>query len=140
MKTICLRFSDAYAPEKGTIQSHQEIINRNGFVWYGKKGAKISKEVLEDLLKNGPVEIVLIKSGSDERYLATLIDFDYKKKSECPDYYKDYLFDMSTWLKITSIKKTDSDILDHCFVISSGLPINSIIKKSMGSYFIVEYR
>ena len=37
--TIALRFADTFAPSIGTIQAHQEMIDKNGHVWYGKLGS-----------------------------------------------------------------------------------------------------
>lgn len=48
MRTIALRFSNNFAPDIGTIRAHEELINSNGFVWYGKLGSKISARVVDD--------------------------------------------------------------------------------------------
>ena len=44
MKTIALRFADNIAPKDGTIAEHEKIIERYGFVWYGKFGARVSEK------------------------------------------------------------------------------------------------
>ena len=36
MKTIALRFGEHFSPACGTIAAHQEIIDKSGYVWYGK--------------------------------------------------------------------------------------------------------
>ena len=67
LKTIALRFSDNYAPKEGMIFLHQELINNLGYVWYGKFGNKISKEIIEEQLKKGQlVEIKQINYQSLE--------------------------------------------------------------------------
>ena len=68
MKTIALRFSDNYAPKEGMIYLHQQLIDKCGYVWYGKFGNKISKEIIDEQLKTDDPKILLIKSGSVERY------------------------------------------------------------------------
>lgn len=140
MKTICLRFSDAYAPEEGTIQLHQSIINKCGYVWYGKKGCKINENVFVELLKNGSARILLVKSGSKERYWATVSGYSYEEKNEHPNYYKNEAPFMKTWIKITKIEPAPENILDNCYVYSTGTPMKNIIKKSMSPYFIVDVR
>ena len=50
MKTIALSFSNNFAPDIGTIRAHEELINKNGFVWNGKLGSKISAKVAEDIM------------------------------------------------------------------------------------------
>ena len=140
MKTICLRFSDAYAPEEGTINLHQKVINKYGFVWYGKRGCKVSESVLSEILKNGVVDILLLKSGSGEKYLATVVDYSFKERYEHPDYYKNESVFMNTWLKITHFELANQDILDHCSVYSTGTPLVEVVKKSMGGYFIIDLK
>lgn len=38
MKGVAFRFFEKFAPEDGTIAEHQKIINRLGYVYYGKMG------------------------------------------------------------------------------------------------------
>ena len=42
MYSIALRFTEKIAPEVGTIKAHQELIDINGYVWYGKMGNCVS--------------------------------------------------------------------------------------------------
>ena len=139
MKTICLRFSDVYAPEAGTIKLHDAVIKKYGFVWYGKFGNKISSKYLSEILANGPVKILLLKAGSTERYWATLEDFSYEEQKVYPSYYRNNLGSAHTWLKITKIEKAPDDIADRCFT-SRGNTLTSILKKTMGAYFIIEIK
>ena len=139
MKTIALRFSDNFAPKDGTMAEHQKIISTNGYVWYGKLGNKISPKVMHEILKNGPVQIVFIKSGSSDRFLADLIDVSYERQTVHPAYYGNDATFMKTWLKLSNIQKVDNDILDNCSIASTGKKINDILKKTMGSYFIINF-
>lgn len=138
MKTICLRFSDAFAPSEGTVFLHQRVIEKHGFVWFGKKGKRILPEKFETILKNGPTKIVLIKTGGSERYLATLEDYSYRPQKEIPAYYKDQEYSFETWLKLSKIELAPVDILQKCIIPVSGKTVESILKKTIGSYFYVE--
>ena len=138
MKTICLRFSDVFAPEQGTIKLHQDVIKKHGFVWYGKTSNKISHKHLKEILSNGPVKIVLLKAGSNERYWAVLENYSYEEQKEHPNYYGQYLSNISTWLKITNIERAPDDVADKCYT-STGKVLSSILKKTFGAYFIVDY-
>lgn len=137
MRTICLRFSDAFAPKEGTIRLHQEEIEKNGYVWYGKLGNKISEKVLNEIVKSESKKILLVKSGSTERYWATVVAFDYEYQKEHPSYYTDYMF-MKTWLKITKIEKAPDDIINRCTVASTKKCLADIFKKTMSACFIVD--
>ena len=135
MRTIALRFSDTFAPKSGTIKEHQKVISKKGFVWYGKLGNKISPKILSEILANGPVKILMIKSGSIERYWATLQEVSYEKQTVHPEYYGQEASRMNTWLKISNFEPADSNILERCIIPSTGSKLSDIYKKSMGSYF-----
>ena len=51
MKTIALRSLNKFAPECGTIEAHNEMIQKKGYVWYGKLGNKIAAGVFGEILK-----------------------------------------------------------------------------------------
>ena len=42
MKTIALRFGETFSPDCGTIIAHQQVIDKLGYVWYGKTGAALA--------------------------------------------------------------------------------------------------
>jgi hypothetical protein len=138
MRTIALRFSDSFAPKSGTIAEHKKIINKRGFVWYGKLGNKISPKIFASILANGPVRILMIKTGSTERYWATLEEVSYEKQDIHPDYYEQEAAQMNTWLKISKFETADDDILEKCIIPSTGNKLSEIYKKSMGSYFNID--
>lgn len=63
MGTAALRYAENFAPEYGTIAAHQDVIKREGSVWYGKFGSPISALVAGELLKTDDPRILLIRSG-----------------------------------------------------------------------------
>ena len=141
MKTIALRFGETFAPDCGTIAAHQNIIDKNGFVWYGKIGAKVSHNIIEELLKSDSPRILLINSGKADRYWAYIseVAFDHPAPNEYPAYYGDKIDRMKTWFKVTSFEGADRDILKKCIVTSSGSSLSEASKHSMSPYFKIEY-
>ena len=137
--TIALRFADTFAPTEGTIQAHQNVINRLGFVWYGKLGSKISLRVAKSILSNEQPRILLIHSGKTGRYWAYIeeISFDIPPKNEIPSYYRENAYKFKTWFKITKIEEAPKTILGDCVVISSHKPLSEASKYSMSPYFII---
>ena len=89
--TVALRFADTFAPSEGTIQAHQNMIDKQGFVWYGKLGAAVSSKVANLIMENENPRILLIHSGKAGRYWAYIkkIQYDIPTKSEIPEYYRD---------------------------------------------------
>ena len=141
MKTIALRFGETFAPECGTIAAHQEIIDKNGFVWYGKIGAKVAYNAIEELLKSDNPRILLINSGKADRYWAYISEviFERPASNEYPSYYEEKTDRMKTWFKVISFEAASRDILKKCTVTSSGSTLSEASKHSMSPYFKIEY-
>ena len=142
MNTIALRFGEHFAPECGTIAAHQEIIDKYGYVWYGKMGTVVGKSVAEDIMNNEQPFIVLIQSGKTGRYFAYVeeIKFETPELDKIPEYYRNNNDNFKTWFKVTSIVDAPKNVLSQCFVRSSGRPVGEVSRHSMSPYFIIEYR
>lgn len=136
MKTIALRFGDHFAPTCGTIQAHQEIIDKHCYVWYGKLGSKISSKIAEEILKSEEPRILLICSGKVDRYWAYIsaISDECPKRGTSPDYYRDKIDKITTWFKVVRFEKAESGIMSRCTVTSSGSTLSETSKHSMSPY------
>lgn len=137
--TVALRFADTFAPAEGTIQAHQELIDENGFVWYGKLGVAVSSKVSSGILSNEVPRILLIHSGKTGRYWAYVekIQYDVPPKQEIPAYYRENAGVFKTWFKIIRIEEASKGILGACTVASSNRPLSEVSKSSMSPYFII---
>ena len=140
MKTVALRFSDNFAPDLGTISAHNAVIQKYGFVWYGKLGAVVSKKVIDDILKNEKPRILLIHSGKADRYWAYIEKIQYELPDEkyIPSYYRDNAGIFKTWFKIVNIESAPGNILGKCKVASSKRQLSEVSKSSMNPYFIID--
>ena len=141
MNTIALRFGEHFAPECGTIRAHQEIIDKYGFVWYGKMGVKISQAVALDIMNNDNPRIILIQSGKAGRYFAHVseIKFETPELDMIPSYYRSQYVNFKTWFKVTSLEDAPKNILSHCYVRSSNKTVGEASRHSMSPYFIIRY-
>ena len=143
MKTIALRFSDNYAPEEGMLNLHQCLIDKYGYVWYGKFGSKISSEIISEQLKSDDPKFLLIKSGTADRYWAHFEDFtqdDVPDIEKIPEYYRNETEKIGSWFKITRFEKADKNVMSKCFVLSSGDTLSVASRHCMNPYFKIEYR
>lgn len=140
MKTIALRFGEHFAPECGTIAAHQEIIDSEGYAWYGKMGTPISDKVAKIVLANEKPRILLIRSGKPERYWASILEItrDVPDKRFIPEYYRNECEKFKTWFKITEFSIAEKKVLSKYVVSSSLTPLGSVSKHSMSPYFIIE--
>lgn len=141
MRTVALRFSENFAPPEGTIAAHQELIEQNGHVWYGKLGSAVSAKVADALLKNELPRILLIHSGKTNRYWAYIdkIQRETPVRTEIPRYYRDMAEDFSCWFRVKRFEKAESDVMAKCKVASSGDSLSYVSRSSMSPYFIIEY-
>ena len=140
MDTVALRFSENFATENGTIFEHNELIKKNGFVWYGKFGLPISLKTKELVLNNDKAKVLLIQSGKTKRFWAYISDiaFEEPPKEEYPSYYHNSAEKVKTWLKVIRFEEADNDIMRKCYVKSSKVPLSDASKHSMSPYFIIE--
>ena len=142
MKTIALRFSDNYAPSEGTIKLHDELINKYGYVWYGKFGNSLSQNNIQMLLDMNEKKFLLIKSGGQERYWVYFDDI--KKEIEdidkIPSYYRDNRKRVKCWFKVTKFVRTEKNIMSKCYVISNNSLLSNTSKYSMSPYFVIDFK
>lgn len=141
MKTIALRFSDNYAPEEGTIKLHNDIINKYGYVYYGKFGNPILESYCNEVLSENNPRILLIKSGFAERYWAYIDDITrtIEEPEKVPEYYRNKSDSVRCWFKIKKIEPADKNVMSKCTIISTGVPLSSASKGSMNPCFKINY-
>lgn len=141
MKTIALRFADNYAPEEGTIKLHQEIINNNGYVWYGKFGNTLSQKNIDLLMSQPNKKILLIKSGFPDRYWASFEEINRDKPLDIdniPEYYRNNTDKIKCWFKITKFERAENNIMSKFIISSSKMPLSEASKHSLNPYFVIE--
>ena len=141
MKTIALRFGEHFSPECGTIAAHQMLLDKYGYVWYGKLGAPVTPKMVSEMREQEDIKILLINSGKPDRYWAHVSEISYERPSynEFPKYYHDISDKLKTWFKITCFEQAPKGIMGRCFVTSSGSPLSEASKHSMSPYFKITY-
>lgn len=141
MKTIALRFGENFSPDCGTIAAHQQLIDKLGYVWYGKMGSPVATRIIEELKEQEDIKILLINSGKVDRYWAHVAEISREAPpvEYIPKYYRSFAEKFKTWFKITEFESAPRDIMSKCFVVSSGNALGEVSKHSMSPYFIVDY-
>lgn len=141
MYSIALRYAEKFAPKEGTIQAHKDLIEKNGFVWYGKMGSPVSDSNIQKILSQEKPRILLIHSGGIERYWAYISDIRKDKPSDndFPSYYRSMADKFKTWFCIYKFELAERDIMSKCIVTSSRSVLSNASKYSMSPYFLIEY-
>lgn len=142
MNTIALRFGEYFSPECGTIAAHQELIDRLGYVWYGKLGARVAVKMVTEMKEQEDIRILLINSGKADRYWAYISDISYDRPpfDEFPSYYYNMSEKMKTWFKVVKFEQASKNIMRQCFVTSSGSALSEASRHSMSPYFKITYK
>lgn len=141
MRTIALRFADNYAPKEGTIKLHQEIINNNGYVWYGKFGNTLSQKNIDLLMSQPDRKFLLIKSGFPDRYWAyfdEIVKDKPKDINNIPEYYRNNTDKIKCWFKIRKIERTENNVMSKFIIFSSKMPLSEASIHSLNPYFVIE--
>lgn len=140
MITIALRFADNFAPTEGTIKAHEVLIEKDGFVWYGKLGSPVSEKVSGQILEQEAPRILLIHSGKSDRYWAYIdkIQHNTPESDHIPEYYRGNAGVFKTWFRLKKIEIADNKVLSRCVVKSSGRPLSEVSRSSMSPYFIIK--
>lgn len=142
MKTIALRFGEHFSPDCGTIAAHQQLIDKLGYVWYGKMGNPVAARIVNELKEQKDTKILLIRSGKADRYWAHVSEITRETPpiDGIPEYYRNLTERFKTWFKVTEFEPAPRDIMSKCFVASSGNSLGGVSQHSMSPYFIIEYK
>ncbi|WP_044914173.1 hypothetical protein [Butyrivibrio sp. WCE2006] len=141
MRTVALRFSDNIAPECGTIKAHELVISKYDEVWYGKFGNTLSGKIINEILNNDDPKILLIQSGTSNRYWAHVksISKEMPDLEKVPSYYHHEKGRIKTWFNVIKFEKADKNVMSKCTVASSGTILTRASMHSMSPYFIIDY-
>lgn len=141
MTTIALRFGENFSPDCGTIAAHQQLIDKLGYVWYGKMGNPIAARIVGELKNQRDTKILLINSGKANRYWAHVeeVSKETPPTEGIPEYYRNLTERFKTWFKVTEFEPAPCDIMSKCFVKSSGNTLSAVSRHSINPYFIIEY-
>lgn len=135
--TLVMRFRDLVTKEGGTISKHQDIIKKDGCVWWAwwKKGNEKTPmdafSIMAEQVRRKSIIIFLIDSGQSYVYKATCeeIEWDSDKKiaspeqDKTPEYYCDQQY--HAWFKFTKISKCkENEITCYSYVTVNDLFIN----------------
>lgn len=142
MRTVALRFAENFAPGCGTIAAHKELVEKLGYVWYGKLGSPVSAKVAGEILLQDDPKILLIHSGGTDRWWAHVeaIKRELPESVAIPAYYRAQAPDFKCWFKVTSFEPADAKVMSCCVVASSGKVLTEASRHSMSPYFIIEVK
>ncbi|MHC9388265.1 hypothetical protein ACYZFP_04920 [Clostridioides difficile] len=135
---ICIRYADLKSIN--CVLEHKNVIDKEGYVWFGKIGSKPRREILNNLLREKN-NYVLLKS-KQECYICIFEQYKEKMPEDknFPKYYNELVkgeFENFTiWFKLRSmIKVKDKQILNNIFVKSSRNSLINACNNSMASHF-----
>ena len=138
-KFLVIRFGTNIVED--CVEKHQDIIEQNGYCWFGKIGVVPSQKVLQSVFEEEKPTLILYTRN--KAYICELLETTDKKPIEgYPKYYEDELFETGRvpkiYFKLRSIHKMELSELSKCIICSSGNGLLNTLNKSMSSFFVAE--
>lgn len=148
---LLVRFSDNLFAVGDAIAKHQEVVQKNGSVWFGKLGTPISHKAIETIhsqIENKVLSYLYLVKGNRRKstfyksVIITLTDhFPKKEKDIIPPYYfeKKIARQMKSWIKITDIEPLEPSEVKLLKVKSSVLNLEeTLFRSSAGLFYVVQ--
>ena len=146
---IALRVAQPPSPGGDPIVAHQEIIEAEGAVLFGKFGRPMGSataSLVNDQARSGKPTFLFIASpaamkmavfrGRIEAVSNSLGD---DERRLVPSYYgRDRISKVGSWFRLTALQKDDVGTLRKLINARSGKPLMSLLAASRSSMFIVE--
>lgn len=143
-----MRYRDLLGPEGGVISAHGAVLDRRGYVWFGKMGHRVSSDRVRDLraqiARDGRAFLILAKASRSAVVLhrCEVDEIQVQAPDEpgtTPAYYSQLKTTPSTWFRIRGIRSLDASAADALTVASSGKPLFRALTKGMSPYdFVTE--
>jgi hypothetical protein len=146
---LVVRFSDNLFGVGDVVAKHNAIVEKRGYVWFGKIGTTISNSRMNDLnsqIKNGmPTYLYLVKGNRKKSafYRAHLLlitrELPRGESKAIPPYYstKALRQHMNAWMQVSQIVPADPSSMKNLQAISSVFPIQETLVRSSSGYFLV---
>jgi hypothetical protein len=144
---LAVRYGEHFSPPDGTIAVHREILQNEGYVWFGKMGAKIGgprTAALREQIEAGiETPLILVRARVNGRtvHYCRISSFTRerpsKEESHCiPSYYR-RREDVGVWFRLTSMDQVRPGWLNDATVCSSQRPLPQTLATSVASFFYV---
>lgn len=149
---LLIRFSDNLFKVGDVIYMHNEVINRQGAVWFGKLGTPIAQRHIDKInfqCKDGIPSFLFLVKGNRRKstffkagVLFLSLDFPSEEQQLIPQYYfnKKITSQIKFWAKLSDISPLEPGELKMQKVAGSVLEINETLFRSSSGHFIVQER
>lgn len=133
---ICIRYADLKSID--CSYEHKMVIEKKGYVWFGKIGSKPRRDILDKILEED-ISYIILKS-KDESYICSFDKYveEIPEDKNYPDYYNSSfeLENFTIWFRLISmVKIKDKNILNNILVKSSRNRLLNACNSSMASHF-----
>ncbi len=132
-----------------TISEHKKIIEKNGYVWFGKFGNSIKQQYINTIDESDEEHFVfLIKTTQKKQYvyranIITISKEDQRllpEKQFIPKYYRNSDLNFGFWLKLKDIRKVNSKITNQLHVNSSHSPLVESLNRSTTGLMYISFK
>ena len=124
------------------IERHQDVIEKDGYCWFGKIGTPPSKKFINTFMNEDKPRVILY--SKEAAFECDVMDVSYEQpKDHYPDYYDEYILGTAllpkVYFKLGSIHQIDKAEMSPYIVSSSRGRLLDTLHRSMTSFFLSEY-
>lgn len=111
------------------LDEHKPFIDKNGYVWFGRYG---KRKFDININEEGESIYIILKdsvSSTNKTFVCEVIEVSYNSQDEgYPEYYNDFLTQITQWFKLINIYEIDANILYEKFIAAkSGKEAKKVI-------------
>lgn len=144
---VLIRYADRVFGNVDTIGAHQEVLERTGYVWIGKQGRAIGREMMHRLqrqLDGGTATSLYLATHKGGRYrihkcklerICRAAPSPSLRQQAIPAYYETQLARFTSWFRVKSIVEVSAGELRDLRGTRSHDPIREVLGKSMSGHF-----
>ena len=148
---IAIRYADKIQDrEVQTIQLHQDLIQKNGAVWFGKLGQPLSEKNISTINTQcqlgTPTYLYLIRGRAEGLYKGSVAHMTRElpppeEEALIPQYYKDFGLRsyMKFWIRLSKLERLSKSEFHQLEVPSAHSKLDNLIRGNTAGLFIVKY-
>jgi hypothetical protein len=139
-KILIIRYGENIIPN--CIQRHKEVVDNEGFCWFGKIGKVPSGKILNETI-NTTNKIILY--SKNDCFICNCMEYSIEQPTNhYPNYYDECIFNKGInppiYFKLQNIEYLNKKVLEDLVISSSGNALINVLNKSMNSFFVAELK
>lgn len=135
-KYLLMRYSTGYTGD--IIALHKEILDQQGYCWFGKIGNIPSDRILKNVYSDVPSVLILYRKNA--AFICETDKYSVRKPSDgIPAYYEKEGIFPSIYFRLKTIDVCDPTIFHDSIVVSTGTFVEDVVYHSRIPFMLCRY-